>query len=101
MKIKKGDTVKIINGKDRGKKGKVTQVLVSHGKIVVENINTMIKNVRPKKSGEKGEKVEYSSPLDVSNVMIICPKCSKAVKIGHKALEKEKIRICKKCKGQI
>lgn len=101
MKIKKGDSVRIIRGKDRGKKGKVIQVFIKERKIVVENANLMFKNVRPKKAGEKGEKVQYAAPLDASNVMIICPKCSKTTRVNHKVLEKEKIRICKKCEGQI
>lgn len=101
MKIKKGDTVKIIKGKDRGKKGKIIQVFSESGKVVVENLNMMVKNVRPKKAGEKGEKVEYAAPISSANVMLVCPKCSKTTRLGYQVLEKEKIRICKKCKGQI
>jgi len=101
MKIKKGDTVKILTGKDRGKKGKVVQVFPKEGKIMIENINMMVKNVRPKKAGEKGQKVEYAAPIDISNVNLICPKCSKPTRVGHKVLKDEKIRICKKCKEKI
>ncbi|MDZ7798065.1 MAG: 50S ribosomal protein L24 [Patescibacteria group bacterium] len=101
MKIKKGDTVKILTGKDRGKKGKVIQVLPNENMVMVENINMMVKNIRPKKAGEKGQKVEYAAPLNISNVSLLCPKCSKPTRAGYKVLKNEKIRICKKCKEKI
>lgn len=68
MKIKKNDQVKIIAGKDRGKKSKVLQVLPQKNKVVVEGINMMAKNVRPKRAGEKGQVVRYNAPIDASNV---------------------------------
>ena len=68
MKIKKGDNVKIITGKDKGKKGKIVAVLVAKNKVVVEGINMMKKHQRPKKSGEKGTKISIAMPLDASNV---------------------------------
>ncbi len=68
MKIKKNDQVKIIAGKDRGKKSKVLQTFSQKNKVVVEGINMMAKNVRPKRSGEKGQVVRYNAPIDVSNV---------------------------------
>lgn len=102
MNIKKGDTVKIISGKDKGKKGKVLQVLVKEEKVVVEGFNMMAKNVRPKRMGEKGQIVRYNAPLDISNVMLFCSKCNKAVRAGYSvAKEGKKTRICKKCKQSI
>lgn len=102
MKIKKGDNVLISAGKDRGKKGKVSQVFPSEKKIVVENINKMIRHVKPKREGEKGQRIEFFAPIDVSNVMLICPKCGKTTKVGFKiAKGKEKQRICKKCNEAI
>ena len=102
MKIKKNDTVKIISGKDKGKKGKVLQVFTSDNLVVVEGVNMMAKNVRPKRQGEKGQVVRYNAPLSLSKVMILCPKCSKPVRVGHQ-ISKEgiKSRICKKCKQSI
>ena len=97
MKIKKQDTVLIISGKDKGRKGKVFQTSPSKGKITVENINLRKKNVRAKKSGEKGQIVEFPASINISNVMLICSKCLKAAKVGYKTLENKKIRICKKC----
>lgn len=98
MKIKKGDNVIVITGKDKGRKGKVLRVLPKEGKIVVENINRIIKHVRPKKQGEKGQRVEMSVPFNISNVKLICPKCGKPTRAGYRILDKNKVRICKKCK---
>lgn len=101
MKIKKGDQVLIISGKDKGRKGKVTEALPKSGKIVVENINLKKKHMRPKKSGEKGQIVELFLAFDVSDVKIICTKCGKATRVGYQVKEKKKFRICKKCNQAI
>lgn len=101
MKLKKGDNILIIAGKDKGRKGKVLRSLPKGEKIVVEGINLRKKHVRPKKSGEKGQVVEVPLPIYASNAKIICPKCGKAAKIGYKANKKEKYRICKKCGQKI
>lgn len=101
MKIKNNDTVLIISGKDRGKKGKVIKALPKENRIVVEGINLRKKHTRPKRQGEKGQIVEIAAPLDVSNVKLICPKCKKAARVGYKVAEKNKFRICKKCNHEI
>ncbi|MFA6271840.1 MAG: 50S ribosomal protein L24 [Patescibacteria group bacterium] len=101
MKVKKGDQVKIVKGKDRGKKGKISQVFPKEGFVVVEGQNLRIKHARPKKEGQKGEKVQFSAPMREENVMLICPKCGKQTRIGHKLIENKKSRICKKCKEVI
>jgi large subunit ribosomal protein L24 len=101
MKIKKGDTVLIISGKDRGRKGKVTEALPQKGKIIVEEINMIKKRVRPKKSGEKGQMVKMASPFDASNAKIVCPKCGEASRIGYKKEKDKKYRICKKCNQEL
>lgn len=101
MKIKKDDQVIIISGKYRGKKGKVLRVLPEKEKVAVEGINIVKKNVRARKSGEKGQIVDMPSPLSVSNVKLICPKCDKAVRVGFKIIEEKKYRICKKCGKEI
>ncbi len=97
MKIKKGDTVLIISGKDKGKKGKVLEVFPKEARVVVERVNLRKKHQRPKKSGEKGQIVEMSGAISVSNVKLVCPKCGKAVKTSYKILKNSKVRICKKC----
>lgn len=101
MKIKKGDTVLVICGKDRGRKGKVIKALPKKEKVIIEGINLVKKHRRPRRSGEKGEVIQKPAPLHVSNVKLICPKCKKATRIGYKKVGKKKYRICKKCKSEI
>jgi len=101
MKIHKDDTVVIISGKDRGRKGKVLKALPKEDKILVEGINMRKKHMRPKKSGEKGQIVEKPTPLESSNVKIICTKCGKATRVGYKREAGKKYRICKKCNQEL
>ena len=97
MRIKKGDAVKIITGKDKGKTGKVSQVFPALEKIVVEGMNIKYKNMRPKKQNEKGQRIEFSAPLHVSNVMLLDPRSGQVTRIGIKKLASgEKVRIAKK-----
>ena len=123
MKIKKGDKVKILIGKDKGKIGKVLQVFSSRNRASIEGLNLLIKHMRPKKRGEKGQRIEFPAPMDLSNLMLVCPKCNKPTRIGYKYREvikgspvssqpkaeqtvqtkkkKKKVRVCKKCKQVI
>jgi len=106
MKIKKGDTVKIMAGKDAGKTGKVTQVIPaanrSTGKVVVEGMQIMVKHMKPQKQGEKGQRLEFSAPINSSNVQLICPKCNKVVRVASKVLtDGKRQRICRKCNEAI
>lgn len=101
MKIHKGDNVIIISGKDRGRRGKVLRVFPKRRRITVEGINSKKKHVRPKKSGEKGQIVEIVSPINVSNVKLICPKCQKGARIGYKIKERDKLRVCRRCEAII
>ena len=104
MKIKKDDNVLAIAGKDRGRKGKVLRVLDGGQRVIVEGLNLVKKHTRPKRAGEKGQIVTISASIAISNLKLICPKCSKATRVGRLVKEKgqkERIRICKKCKAQI
>ncbi|MFA6393656.1 MAG: 50S ribosomal protein L24 [Patescibacteria group bacterium] len=106
MNIKKGDKVKILTGKDKGKTGKVLQVFLSRERASVEGINLLIKHLRPRKQGETGQRIEFPAPLNVSNLMVVCPKCGKPARVGHKITvspdgKKKKFRVCKKCDGII
>ena len=101
MKIKKGDTVLIISGKDRGKSGKVLAVSPKINKILVENVNLRKKHVKPKKQGEKGQVVEIPAPISISGAQLVCPKCGKPARVGYKIIDKKKYRICKKCAQEI
>lgn len=100
MKIKKDDTVLIIKGRDRGRKGKVLQALPQKGKIIVEGINLIKKHIRPKKAGQKGEKVEIPAALAISKAKLICSKCSQPTRVGYKITKSGKLRICKKCEQE-
>jgi len=100
MKIKKGDQILVISGKDRTKKGKVLRSIPKEGRILVEGINIRKKHQKPKKSGEKGQIVELPGLIQVSNVKLICPKCGKAVRAGYKLIAGKKVRVCKKCEQE-
>lgn len=101
MRIKKGDKVKIITGKDRGKSGKVTTAIPDQDKVIVDGLNIAKKSMRPKKEGEKGQIVEISRPINASNVMLICSKCDKPTRVGYKTENDKKIRYCKKCNVEL
>ena len=101
MKIKKGDTVLIISGNDRGRTSKVLRVFPKAEKILAEGINIRKKHIRPKKAGEKGQIIEVPGTLDISNVKLICPKCKKVTRPGYKVEKGRKYRICKKCGQEI
>ncbi len=95
--VKSGDTVVVINGKYRGKKGKVMQVSPSEGKVIVEGVNIVTKHVKPRKMGEPGGLIEAESALYASKVQLVCPKCGRPTRVGHKINAKgNKVRVCKK-----
>jgi len=101
MKLKKGDNVIIITGKDKGKKGKIVRVLPEKNKVVVEGLNMMKKSQRPRKSGEKGQIISIAMPIHASNVMIVDPKTGKGSRIGKKIIGDKKVRISKKSNQEI
>ena len=105
MRIKKGDNVKVMTGKDKGKSGKVIQVFPALNKVVVEGVNIAYKHIRTRKEGEQGQKLEFAAPFSAANVMMICPKCSKPSRLGSKELQtdgkRRKVRVCRKCKETV
>jgi large subunit ribosomal protein L24 len=101
MKLKKGDHVIIIAGKDKGKKGKITRVLPKENKIVVEDVNVLKKSQRPKKSNEKGQIINIAMPINSSNVMIIDQKTGKGSRIGKKEVGGKMVRIARKSNQEI
>ncbi len=101
MKVKKGDTVLIISGKDKGRTAKILKSLVKEKMVLVDGINLKKKHVKPKKEGEKGQVISVAMPLDVSNTKFICPKCGKATRLGYKITGDKKFRICKKCQSEV
>lgn len=102
MEIKKGDAVKIIAGKDKGKHGVVLKSSPKENKIIVEGINIITKHQRARKANEKSGIVNEPAAFDASNAMIICPLCNVATRVGHQLDENgNKVRVCKKCGGNI
>ena len=94
--VKTGDEVIVIQGKDRGKKGKVLQVAPSEGKVIVENVNIVSKHVKPRKMGEAGGIIKAESALYADKVQLICPKCGQPTRVGHVIEDGKKFRVCKK-----
>lgn len=101
MRIKKNDTVLVISGKDKGKKGKVIRTLRSDNRVVVEKANIVKKHI--KKTRERaGERIEFESPMHASNVQVICPSCNKLTRIKMQVSKSgKKIRTCKKCEASV
>ncbi len=98
MKIRKGDTVLVIAGKDRGKRGKVHRVFLGETKALVEGINMIKRHMRPRPTVRQTGIVERESPMHASNLMLVCPKCSQPCRVGFKLLEdKSKVRVCRRC----
>ena len=99
--VKTGDTVIVISGKDKGKKGQVMAVSPKEGKVIVENVNMVSKHIKPRRMGEAGGIVKAEGAMYASKVQIVCPRCKKPTRIGHKVNEDgTKNRICRKC-GEI
>ena len=96
MKIRKNDKVKVISGKECGKEGKVLKLLAELDRVVVEGVNIAKKHVKAR-GKEPGGIIEVERPFDISNVMLICPKCKKPTRVGYRFEEKKKVRFCKKC----
>jgi len=99
-RIKKGDNVQMLIGKDKGKKGSVLEIRPD-GRIVIAKLNIVKKHTRPKKQGEKGQVIEIPRAVDASNVMLVCPGCKKPSRVGLRLEGKDKLRFCKKCKSVI
>ena len=101
MKIIKNDNVLIITGKYKNKTGKVEKAFPKDGKIQVSGVNIIKKNSKPSRKNPKGGIIEINVPINISNVMLICPKCNKKTRVGYKIVKNKKIRFCKKCKEEV
>ncbi len=96
LHVKKGDTVIVLSGKDKGKKGKVLEVSPKERKVIVENVNMVTKHVKPRKMGDQGGIVKAEGAMYACKVMLVCPKCGKPTRIAHKILnDGTKQRLCK------
>ena len=102
MNIKKDDVVVVLSGKDKGKQGKVLEVMPKSGKVVVEKINVVSRHTKPRKQGEQGGIIKKEAPIYACKVQRVCPKCNKPTRHAHKLLEGgKKVRVCKKCGAEI
>ena len=101
MNIKKDDKVVVLSGKDKGKQGKVLVADPKAMKVIVEGVNVATKHQKPRKQGEEGGIIKVETPIYASKVQLVCPKCGKATRVGHKVTESGKVRVCKKCGAEI
>ncbi len=105
QRIKKGDTVEVIAGKDLGKRGEVLRVLPKENRVVVAQVNIAKKHQRPMQAGRQQIQpgiIEFEAPLHASNVMLVCPKCSARTRVGFRTNEDgRKVRVCRKCGADI
>ena len=101
-KIKRQDQVEIISGKDKGRVGKILRVYPHEQKVIVEKINIVKRHTKPRQSNQQGGIIEKEAPIHISNLNLICPKCSKTVRFGKKILEDgTKVRVCKQCSESV
>ena len=97
MKVKKGDTVQVLSGNDKGKKGEVLEVMPKDSKVVVKGVNVRKKHIKPRKQGEEGGIIPVECAIDSSKVNVVCPKCGKSTRVEYKIENDKKVRVCKKC----
>ena len=102
LKIKKGDRVRVLTGKDRGKEGTVAFAFPAEGKVIVDGVNVAKKHQKPTRTTQQGGIIDKDMPLPVANVALVCPSCGKATRVGYRIEgDGSKHRICKKCDGNI
>lgn len=101
MKLKKGDEVMVVRGKDKGKKGKIEKVKTSENTVLIPGVNLYKRHKKSRLQNKPSEIIEITKPFPVENVALICPNCHKRTRVGYKIENKEKIRICKKCNKKI
>ena len=101
LNVKKGDTVVVISGKDKGKQGKILRAAPKDERVVVQGANMITKHVKPRRQGEAGGRIEQEGTLHVSNVKLVCPKCNKPTRVGYQLVadgdKQKKVRVCKEC----
>ncbi|MBR1581273.1 MAG: 50S ribosomal protein L24 [Selenomonadaceae bacterium] len=97
LHVKKGDTVVVLSGKDKGKEGKIIEAQPKHGKVIVEGINKVKRHTKPSLKAPQGGILTKEAPLHACKVMLVCPACNKPTRIAHKEVNDQKVRVCKKC----
>ena len=101
MQIRSKDTVVVITGKDKGKEGKVLVADPKALKVVVEGVNVATKHQKPMRQGQEGGIIKVETPIYACKVQLVCPKCGKGTRVGHKVVDGKKVRVCKKCGAEI
>ena len=102
MSIRKDDMVVVLSGKDKGKQGKILEVMPKEGKVVVEKINVVSRHTKPRKQGDQGGILKKEAPIYACKVQRVCPKCGKPTRAAHKVqADGKKVRLCKKCGAEI
>jgi large subunit ribosomal protein L24 len=101
MKLKKGDSVKVASGKDRGREGKIEAIFPKDNTVLILGINQYKKHKKSQGQNQPGEIITMNRPLMAGKVAIICPKCKQVSRIGYKMKENKKVRVCRKCDGEI
>ena len=101
MNVKKGDTVVVITGKDKGKQGKILVAYPDKNRVVVQDCAMAVRHVKPRRQGEPGGRINKEGTIHVSNVKLVCPKCNKPTRIRHKMDGDKKVRVCAKCGANI
>ena len=101
MKVKKGDTVQVLSGNDKGKKGEVLEVIPKDSKVVVKGVNVRKKHIKPRRQGDEGGIIPVECSIFSAKVNIVCPKCNKPTKIGYEMDKDKKVRVCKKCGAKL
>lgn len=97
LHVKKGDTVKVLSGKDKGKQGKILKALPAKGKVIVEGVNQIKRHTKPNAKVPNGGIITKEAPLFASKVQVVCPACSKATRVAKKEIDGKMVRVCKKC----
>ena len=97
MNVRKGDTVEVLSGKDKGVRAEVIKAMPAEGKVVVRGVAVVKKAQRPTQANQQGGIVEKEAAIDVSNVALVCPSCDKHTRVGHDVEDGKKVRVCKKC----
>ena len=97
LHVKKGDTVQVLSGKDKGKQGKIITAMPKAGKVIVEGINKVKRHSKPSLKVPQGGIITKEMPLHVCKVQLVCPACNKPTRIGHKEVNGKNARVCKKC----
>ena len=101
LRIKKGDTVQVMQGKEAGKRGKVLRVLTDEERVVVERVNFIKRHVRPSQKTPQGGVIEREASMHISSVRLVCPSCGQPARVGVRAEGQDKVRYCKKCNVQV